>query len=234
MLKWCYFKLHCIQTLYLCSRMAYSCCLSFATFCARLKISLLIEPWVRFEPSWTSLGGNLDFQDILQNTFFNIDYCPVLSSCCLLVAANAVFWFVVTICPSVWISIWGSIFFVRSFVRSFGRHQIMQKHCKLSFHLQLSILLKEEEEEEEDDDEDDRKYERERERESWSSRGGGFFSPFLWTSFSSGNKKLPKLFFTLCLQSNYSVHFFITSSSCSSCSSSILSLTSRYCKWPIL
>ena len=106
----------------------------------------------------------------------------------------------------------------------------MQKHCKLSFHLQLSILLKEEEEEEEDDDEDDRKYERERERERVEAAGGGFFSPFLWTSFSYGNQKMPKLFFPLCLQSNYSVHFFITSSSCSSCSSSILSLTSRYCK----
>ena len=49
MLKQCYLKLNYIQTLFICSKMAYSCCFS--------------------------LEGNLDFLESLQKKFNNIDYC---------------------------------------------------------------------------------------------------------------------------------------------------------------
>ena len=63
----------------------------------------------------------------------------------------------------------------------------MQNNCKLSFHLQLSILLKEEEE---DDDEDDRKYERER----VEAAGGDFFHPSSGPRFHMEIKKCPNSF----------------------------------------
>ena len=55
MLKQCYFQLNYIQTLFICSKMVYSCCFS--------------------------LGGNLDFLDFLQKKFYNIDYRKKFFEC---------------------------------------------------------------------------------------------------------------------------------------------------------